>query len=110
MVGMALTPGSLPSVPENGPTCEDNSVVGRSSPTPNDISELGNPLIDAGFQCTAPIASTGQPAATPPIDSLIGPTPRKAIPWPSAGRARASSATMTTATPRRGRLRRVETS
>jgi hypothetical protein len=50
----------------------------------NDISEHGNPVMEAGFQWIAPEASSGQPAATPPIDSLMALTPRNAIPCAQA--------------------------
>jgi hypothetical protein len=116
MVGMADTPGSLPSLPDNvtpgvpGPNApasirEDNWVVGNSNPMPNDISEHGNPLMDAGFQWIAPAESIGQAAATPPIDSFTGPTPRKAIPCPSAGNVCDANATTRIATPPKDRLR-----
>jgi len=93
-----LGPGTAPASPSSLPdiaglpgkkvlaaTDEESDEVGSINPKLNDISELGNPVMEAGFQWMAPAASNGQATAAPPIDSLTVLTPRSAIPCPHAG-------------------------
>ena len=59
---------------------------------PNDISEAGKPLMEAGFQWMAPVASIGQPVAAPAMPSFTGLTLRIATPCPIAGDEKANIA------------------
>ncbi|TXT25977.1 MAG: hypothetical protein FD138_2897 [Planctomycetota bacterium] len=77
MAGMADQPAS--PVAES-PTFDDVLTSGFSNSTPKPISLLESALIEPGFQCKAPIASSGAAVPAPPIDRLTGPIPVRAMP------------------------------
>jgi hypothetical protein len=52
-----------------------------NNPRPTLSSEFGRPLIVAGFQAIALIASIGAAVDAPPIELFTGPNPDNITPW-----------------------------
>src|SRR5260221_4606991 len=60
--------GGKPGASEPAANDDETFVVGSNKPKPKLISEHGSPLMDAGFQYSAPVASRGAATPAPPID------------------------------------------